>query len=137
LDGLLVFLILAAPQSQQVAMADDVPARAGAGRSVVSKTVAGQTSPNASPISATADSLGDSLPDGAVLRLGTTRLQNPSSVADLVLSPDEKTIVTMGDEMIVWDATTGKERWRVGDGWRPPGASYGVRGVAFGPDGRF
>src|SRR5580704_4275554 len=134
---LLVLLILVLPQIQQVALAEDFPPRAAGGGSDVQKTRVGQAPQNAALTSAAADDLGDPLPDGAVLRLGTTRFQNPSSVSDLVLSPDEKTIVTVGKELIVWDATTGKERWRSGDGWRPPGASYGIRSVAFGPDGRF
>ena len=58
------------------------------------------------------DSLGDPLPAGARLRLGTLRFRPPSIVAGLALSPDETTIVTVGDELIVWDAATGKERWR-------------------------
>ena len=58
------------------------------------------------------DSLGDPLPAGARLRLGTLRFRPPSSVVELALSPDEKTIVTAGRELIAWDATTGKELWR-------------------------
>ena len=45
---------------------------------------------------AAVDSLGDPLPEGARLRLGTLRFRPPSSVAELALSPDEKTIVTAG-----------------------------------------
>ena len=80
----------------------------------------------------------DHLPAGARLRLGTTRFRPPSIVAEMALSPDEATIVTVGNELIVWDAATGKERWRaLGDdyGFVPPAASYGVRAVAFAPDG--
>ncbi len=81
---------------------------------------------------------GDPLPPGARLRMGTSRFRPPSIVAELALSPDESTIVTSGDESIVWDAATGKERWRAlgrDFGYRPPAASYGVRAVAFAPDG--
>lgn len=58
------------------------------------------------------DSLGDPLPEGALLRFGTTRFHPPSGVGELALTPDEKTIVTIGSQIIVWDAATGKERWR-------------------------
>ncbi len=87
---------------------------------------------------AAVDSLGDPLPSGARLRLGTSRFRPPSSVAELALAPDEKTIVSVGGELIAWDAATGKELWRAsprdfGVGIR--NSSYGVRAVAFAPDG--
>ena len=88
---------------------------------------------------AATDSLGDPLPPGARLRLGTLRFRPPSTVVDLALSPDETTIVTVGGELIAWDAATGKERWRVdGSEYRlrnPPDAAYGQRSVAFSADG--
>ncbi len=86
---------------------------------------------------AAVDSLGDPLPDGARLRLGTLRFRPPSSVAELALSPDEKTIVTAGRELIAWDANTGKERWRANPreyGSDVQVAAYGVRAVAFSSD---
>jgi WD40 repeat protein len=83
------------------------------------------------------DSLDDPLPSGARLRLGISRFRPPSIVVDLALSPDETTIVTVGKELVAWDAATGKERWRA-DPWaaglRLPGASYGLRAVAFSAD---
>ena len=84
------------------------------------------------------DALGDPLPAHARLRLGTQRFRPPSSVAELALAPDETTIVSMGDEVIAWDAATGKERWRAELrelGLDPPGAAYGVRALAFSRDG--
>ena len=83
------------------------------------------------------DSLGDPLPAGARLRLGTLRFRPPSSVIELALSPDEKTIITAGRDLIAWDATTGKELWRANPrefGSDLQNASYGVRAVAFAPD---
>jgi RNA polymerase sigma factor (sigma-70 family) len=80
----------------------------------------------------------DPLPAGARLRLGTSRFRPPSIVAEMALSPDEKTLVTVGDELIAWDTATGRERWRASArdfGYRAPAASYGVRAVAFAPDG--
>jgi RNA polymerase sigma factor (sigma-70 family) len=100
----------------------------------------GRPQPAAKP--STTDSLGDPLPSGARLRLGTLRFRPPSMVVDLALSPDETTIVTVGDELIVWDAPSGKERWRVpGRDYgfdNPPAAAYGQRAVTFSADsGRF
>jgi WD40 repeat protein len=82
------------------------------------------------------DALGDLLPRGARLRFGTTRFRAPALVCDLALSPDEKVIVSIGDELIVWDAQTGKVLWRAwardhGFNWS---AAYGVRGIAFSSD---
>jgi WD40 repeat protein len=84
-----------------------------------------------------ADSLGDPLPKGARLRLGTSRFRPPSSVSELALSPDQKTIVTVGRELISWDAVTGKELWRASPreiGFDLQNSAYGVRAVAFAPD---
>ncbi len=90
------------------------------------------------PSSEQVDLLGDPLPPGARLRLGTQRFRHPSSAIELALSPDEKTVVTIGRRMLVaWDTETGLERWRT-DG-REPGldvasTSYGVRAAAFNGD---
>jgi WD40 repeat protein len=98
---------------------------------------AGLPQPAAKP--SPTDSLGDPLPQGARLRLGSLRFRPPSMVMDLALSPDETTIVTVGDELVVWDAATGKERWRAyGRDYgfdNPPLAAYGQRAVAFSADG--
>ena len=84
------------------------------------------------------DSLGDPLPEAALLRLGTQRFHHPSSVVDLGLSPDEKTVVTIGSrQLIAWERSTGKELWRTRPGRlgvELPSASYGIRGVAFSSD---
>jgi WD40 repeat protein len=83
------------------------------------------------------DAAGDPLPGGARLRLGTARFAPPSSVTELALSPDGKTVVTAGGVLIAWDAATGRERWRAREpGVARLGAYYGVRAAAFGPDGR-
>ena len=85
----------------------------------------------------TTDALGDPLPDAALLRMGTIRFRHPSSVVDMALSPDEKTVVSMDEEFIVWDAVTGKERWRGNTqdfGYRLPHAAYGNRAIVFAAD---
>ncbi len=81
------------------------------------------------------DSLGDPLPSGALLRFGTKRFHHPSSVDELAVSPDEKSIVTIDDDhLIVWAAATGKMQWQANPrdlGIALPGAAYGVRALAF------
>lgn len=80
------------------------------------------------------------LPKDARLQFGTQRFRSPTSVQILALSPDEKTVVTLGGHLIVWDTITGKERWRAdpGEFGFQSGASYGVRGITFAADsGKF
>ncbi len=55
----------------------------------------------------------------------------------MALSPDEKTLVTLGDEVIAWDTATGKRRWQAMTndcGFRLPGAAYGIHAIAFTSD---
>ena len=83
------------------------------------------------------DSLGDPLPAGALLRLGTTRFHAPSSNYEMTLSPDEKTVVTVGHQLMVWDTKTGKELWRADPnkhGLSLSAASYGTRAIVFTAD---
>jgi WD40 repeat protein len=91
------------------------------------------------PRESAADSLGDPLPDAALLRLGTLRFRHPSCACDMQLSPDDTTVVTVGrQELIVWDVASGKEKWRVDTGRHGlinlPAASYGLRAIAFTAD---
>src|SRR5690606_5753979 len=75
------------------------------------------------------DHYGDPLPAGAIFRFGTQRFRPPSGVGELALSPDERIIVSQGDELIAWDTTTGKELWRsdgTEGGFNGIGASYGI-----------
>jgi RNA polymerase sigma factor (sigma-70 family) len=61
-----------------------------------------------------ADRLGDPLPEAALLRLGTRRFRHPGTALALALSPDEKTVLTIGSEgLFAWDGATGKEHWSV------------------------
>src|SRR5579859_7069105 len=92
--------------------------------------------PSASTRGERVDLLGDPLPPGALLRLGTSRFQAPQCVQDLVLSSDEKTLVTIGGVLIAWDITTGKQRWEANAneaGYRTIGSQYGGSAVAFAP----
>jgi RNA polymerase sigma factor (sigma-70 family) len=54
------------------------------------------------------DGIGDPLPEAALLRLGTKRFRHPNSATGLALSPNEKTVVTLGWEgLYAWDTATG------------------------------
>ena len=79
------------------------------------------------------DSIGDPLPNRAVMRFGTMRFQNPSSVNTMVLSPDDKHLVALtGNALIGWDTATGKQLWR--SNWRFSnniGPAYGQRYICF------
>jgi len=91
--------------------------------------------PSAAPAT---DSLGDPLPQGAQLRLGTLRFCAPSSVHGLALSPDESSIVSFCNVLIVWNTRTGQERWRARKedfGFEAAGTGYGIRSIAFSDDG--
>jgi WD40 repeat protein len=86
------------------------------------------------------DRLGDPLPPSALLRFGTLRLQHPRPIADLVLSLDGKTVVTIGGSLIAWDAATGKSLWEtnaVTAGYESHGSRYGGSALAFATHGRW
>jgi RNA polymerase sigma factor (sigma-70 family) len=57
-----------------------------------------------------ADRLGDPLPEGAIARLGTTRLRHGEIIRDLGFSPEGKTLISADHHGVhVWDAETGKQ----------------------------
>jgi RNA polymerase sigma factor (sigma-70 family) len=56
------------------------------------------------------DRLGDPLPPGAIMRLGTARLRQPWGVAGLGFSRDGKKVVSAGGHTLrIWEAATGKQ----------------------------
>src|SRR5262245_21159918 len=57
----------------------------------------------------------DSLPAGAVVRLGSVRLRHGGPVIGLAFSPDGRTIITASADRTarIWDAATGKELARL------------------------
>lgn len=56
------------------------------------------------------DYLGDPLPSGAVLRLGTERFRHPGPIRSLSFSKDGQLLISRGyeDESTLWDVQTGK-----------------------------
>jgi RNA polymerase sigma factor (sigma-70 family) len=80
------------------------------------------------------DGLGDPLPAGAVVRLGTTRGRHADHLSALALSPDGKLLVTRAsdDRVRLWEAATGKELHALGGRKELPG----LWGFAFAPDGK-
>ena len=86
------------------------------------------------------DRLGDPLPQGALVRLGTLRFQPPQCVNDMVLSPDGKTLVTIGGLIVAFDTATGKQRWEANANeseYESHGSRYGGCGLAFASHGRW
>ena len=87
------------------------------------------------------DSLGDPLPQGALLRFGTKRFQHPSGPSKILLSKDEKIVFSINEDfLIAWDAESGKQLWREPfehqQGIRVGAAGYGVNTLAVTPDGK-
>ena len=70
--------------------------------------------------------------------MGTQRFRPPSGVDEIALSPDNKSLVTFGRQLIVWNTATGEQCWQadISDtGFNPTGATYGLKALAFAPDG--
>ncbi len=70
------------------------------------------------PKPAHTDLLGDPLPDGAEVRLGTVRLRHSSFVMAAVFSADGKTLYAAEDKegMVQWDVETGRSLGRIAAG---------------------
>ena len=66
------------------------------------------------------DAAGDALLLGLAFKFGTKRFRPATTVDQLLLSPDEKTVVSIGAVLIAWDAQTGSEKWRIP--WLPIGS---------------
>src|SRR5207244_5877044 len=60
------------------------------------------------------DARGDPLPDGAVARLGTTRLRPGDWIRAMAFAPDGKRLAVWGQERLtIYDTATGRELRRV------------------------
>ena len=82
------------------------------------------------------DFLGDALPPHALLRFGTNRF-NPSCITQVSLSPDDKSVVTLGIGLHSWDSMTGKELWNrdLACDENVSCAAYGVQMMVSSPSG--
>jgi WD40 repeat protein len=83
------------------------------------------------PLAKALDLYGASLPEGALVRLGTTRWRENSGVRCLAVAPDGKTLAVGGTwEIGIWDLANGRQLHSFSKdecyNW----------GVAFGPDGK-
>lgn len=78
------------------------------------------------------DAQGDPLPEGARLRLGTSRLRSEQGVSHLAFAPGGKELLTAtySNKLTFWDIATGKKsrEWTVG--------TYSVYGLAFDKEGK-
>src|SRR5262249_8745559 len=53
------------------------------------------------------------LPEHAIARLGTVRFNHGAGLSQLLFSPDGKTIISGGNQLVrLWDAATGAEKGR-------------------------
>src|SRR3954471_3015139 len=78
------------------------------------------------------DAYGDPLPDGAVARVGTTRLRHGFWCIMPAWSPDGKLLATCGNDNLIrlWDPATGKQIRQY------EGHTNWINTVAFSPDGK-
>jgi RNA polymerase sigma factor (sigma-70 family) len=79
------------------------------------------------------DALGDPLPPGAILRLGSIRLRQPGTAFSVAYSPTADLLASGGWDRVIqfWDPATGKELGHI------LGPENGVWVIAFSPDGKF
>lgn len=85
------------------------------------------------------DLLGDPLPDGALLRLGSARFKHPGNGEEIALSPDGKIVAAMGGLVLfAWDAHSGKQLWKKNYTFNEviTGSIAAMKYLAFQPDSK-
>jgi WD40 repeat protein len=77
------------------------------------------------------DALGDPLPEGALVRLGTVRLRHGEGVCAVVYSPDGRLLASTSRDhtLRIWEASTGRQLRQ----FHEPNCEY--HALAFAPDG--
>lgn len=92
--------------------------------------------PRQSPQAVRVDRLGDPLPEGALLRLGTIRYRAAAAINEAALSPDGKILATACESGItLFDLATGKPR-HLRDSAVPNGFDVNGSKLSFSPDGK-
>jgi RNA polymerase sigma factor (sigma-70 family) len=95
--------------------------------------------PEQQPVTETAagDRLGDPLPEGALVRFGSTRFRHPGGVTAAALAPDGSVLATEGAKVLrLIEMATGRVRLTLPDSELPEGHNDGMRVLAFSPDGK-
>jgi RNA polymerase sigma factor (sigma-70 family) len=95
--------------------------------------------PEGKPVAPTAltDRLGDPLPEGALVRFGSTRFRHPGGITNAALAPDGTVIATEGAGVLrLIDVATGRVRLTRKDPQFPEGHNDGMRVLAFSPDSK-
>jgi RNA polymerase sigma factor (sigma-70 family) len=87
------------------------------------------------------DEIGDPLPAGAILRLGTLRLRHGQAVQAVTFAPDGKSVASTGYDHLArrWDVVTGREIGHFGqqaDREKAYAPTRWMHAVAFSPDGK-
>jgi RNA polymerase sigma factor (sigma-70 family) len=83
------------------------------------------------------DRLGDPLPEGALVRFGSTRFRHPGGIESAALAPGGKVLATAGAHTLrLIDTTTGRALLTLPAPDLPEGHVDGVRELAISPDGK-
>ena len=103
-----------AAESQPAALAEAQPLLSGLGVEEIA-----QPAPGAVGVSLQADHMGDPLPTGAIMRLGSMRWRPSGKIEYLAFAPDGKKLASWHDEhsttaaLTIWEVPTGRELRRV------------------------